>query len=265
MPVVKVREINLYYEIHGTGEPLLLIHGLGLDSGAWIGQVLPLSSSYQVITFDNRGSGRTDAPALPYSTEMMAEDTIALLDALGVDRVHVLGFSMGGLITQVLAIKYPDRVQRLVLASTAAKLPALSRQVIQSWAQLLKEKIRPGVRVRLQLPWLFTNQFLQSDATVDELINLSLRYPYQPTINGFTGQVGACVMHNTLDQLSQIVAPTLVLAGQEDILIPVKASQAMMSNLPNATLQIVDHASHNFFWENPDRFNQAVLNFLTND
>lgn len=264
MPVVKLREINLYYEIHGTGKPLLLIHGLGLDSGAWIGQVLALSSTYQVITFDNRGAGRTDAPEVPYSTEMMAEDTIALLDVLGVDRIHVLGFSMGGLIAQILAIKYPDRVQSLVLASTAAKLPAISKQVIQGWAQLLKEKIRPGMRVKVQLPWLFTNDFLQSDAIVDELINLSLRYPYQPTVSGFTGQVAACVAHNMLDQLSQIAVPTLVLAGQEDILIPVKASQEMVLNLPNATLQIIDHASHNFFWEMPDRFNQAVLHFVVN-
>lgn len=264
MPVVKVREINLYYEIHGTGEPLLLIHGLGLDSGAWIGQVLALSSTYQVITFDNRGCGRTDAPGFPYSTEIMAEDTIALLDALEIDRCHVLGFSMGGLIAQVLTIKYPERVQSLILASTAAKLPAISRQVIQAWAQLLKEKIRPGMRVKVQLPWLFTNQFLQSDAIVDELINLSLRYPYQPTVSGFTGQVAACVTHDSLEQLSQIVLPTLILAGQEDILIPVKASQEMMLNLPNATLQIIDHASHNFFWEMPDQFNRAVLDFVVN-
>ena len=264
MPIVQVRDINLYYEVYGAGVPLLLIQGLGLDSGAWVSQLLMLSQTHQVIVFDNRGAGRTDAPEQPYSTEDMAEDAIALLDKLGIDRTHILGFSMGGLIAQVLATKYPNRVRSLILASTAAKLPAITQQVIQGWAQLLKEKLRPSIRVKVQLPWLFTEQFLQNNTRLEELINLSLRYPYQPTVSGFTGQVTACITHNMQGQLSSITSPTLVLVGQADILISAQASQELALQIPNAELQTIANASHNFFWEMPDRFNQVVLNFVLN-
>lgn len=262
MPIAQVRDINLFYEVYGTGEPLLLIHGLGLDSRAWASQIAALSQTYQVIVFDNRGAGRSDAPATIYSTEQMAEDTIALLNLLAIDRVHVLGFSMGGLVAQVLALKYPTRVKSLLLVSTAARLPAMTQQVIQGWTQLLKEKIRPGTRMRLQLPWLFTDRFLQDSTQVDNLIEVSLHYPYQSTTHGFAGQVAACVSHNTLSHISQLSSTTLVLGGREDILIPAKASQELARKIPNATLQIVEGAAHNFFLEMPDRFNQVVLHFL---
>lgn len=117
--------------------------------------------------------------------------------------------------------------------------------------------------MRSQLPWLFTEQFFEHPDQVDELIRLSLQHPYGSTVAGFAGQVAACVTHDTQHQLSQIVAPTLVLVGDEERLIPVKRSHTLAATLPSAKLQIVKAAGHNFFWENPDSFNAAVSHFLS--
>lgn len=263
MPTINIRNINLYYETYGTGEPLVLIQGLGLDSTAWFYQVPVLAEQHQVVVFDNRGIGRTDAPSGAYTTDEMAQDVIALLDALGIAQTHVLGFSMGGLIAQVLALHYPDRINKLILVSTAVKLPAVTQHILKSWLRMLQEKVRPETRMRSQLPWLFTEHFFENPEQVDELIHLSLKHPYVPTLAGFTGQVAACIAHDTQHQISQIIAPTLVLVGDEEKLIPLERSRELATCLPSAEFQIVTGAAHNFFWENPGSFNAAVLNFLS--
>jgi pimeloyl-ACP methyl ester carboxylesterase len=264
MSTIKVHDINLYYEIYGEGEPLVLIQGLGLDSSAWLNQTPAFSQKYQVIIFDNRGIGRTDAPKSSYSTEILVDDTVALLNALALDNAHVLGFSMGGFIAQKLAHKYPEKIKSLILAGTAAKLSPRATKIIQVWLRMLKEQVNPETRMRAQLPWLFTEKFFENSEQVEALIQLSLAYPYLPTIHGFAGQVAACVEHNSLNYLNQIVSPALVLAGQEDMLIPVKLSQELARGLPNAELLILEGGGHNFFYEIPEQFNRAVLNFLDN-
>lgn len=262
MPTVCVKEINLYYEQHGAAEPLILIQGLGLDSSAWLHQIPMLSQHYQIICLDNRGIGRTDAPQMDYSTEQMAEDTIALLDSLEIRQAHVLGFSLGGCIAQTLALRYPERIRRLILVNTAAHLPAITRYIIQVWLKMLQAGVAPEIRMRTQLPWLFTDTFFQNEQQIDQLINASLQYPYVQTVEGYMGQVAACVKHDTSNHLEQIMAPTLVLAGQADRLIPVASSQGLAAAIPGALLHLVENGGHNFFWESPELFNQAVLDFL---
>ncbi|MEE8470206.1 MAG: alpha/beta hydrolase [Dehalococcoidia bacterium] len=129
MPTARIGDINVYYETYGEGQPLLLIAGLGADLTGWILQIPEFSRKYRVIVFDSRGSGRTDAPDMPYSIEMLADDTAGLLDALGVEKAHILGLSMGGCIAQELALKYPQRVKGLILAATLARLPIPGRSM----------------------------------------------------------------------------------------------------------------------------------------
>jgi pimeloyl-ACP methyl ester carboxylesterase len=267
MPTVRLRDIELYYEIHGEGKPLVLIQGLGLDSSAWLYQIPVLSQQHQVICFDNRGIGRTDAPATPYSTDQMAEDVISLLDALAIQHADILGFSLGGCIAQALALNYPERVNRLILVSTAAQFPAITLQVLQVWLTMLQEihsdSMNPETRLRAQLAWVFSNAFFQNSQQVEALVHDSLNYPYQPTVAGFSGQVAACVAHNLLKQLHQITAPTRVLVGAADLLTPVELAETLSAALPNAELQIIAGAGHNFFWEMPAAFNQSILDFLS--
>lgn len=262
MPTIHLRGINLYYEIQGRGNPILLLHGLGLDSTAWVYQIPALSQHYQLILLDNRGVGRTDGPATSYTTEEMAEDAVALLDALEIDQADVLGFSMGGLIAQTLALHHPERVKRLLLTNTAAHLPPVTQHILQNWLQMLQDKVRSATRMRSQLPWLFTDRFFENSQQVSELIQISLQHPYPQTTAGFAGQLAACLTHNTRDQLQQISAPTLVLAAVEDRLIPIAQAHQLAAGIPNAQLQRVAQAGHNFFWETPAAFNRAVLAFI---
>ncbi len=262
MPTIHLRGINLYYEIQGTGNPILLLQGLGLDSAAWVYQIPALSQQHQLILPDHRGVGRTDQPAASYTTEEMAEDAIALLDALEIDQADVLGFSMGGLIAQILALHHPERVNRLLLVNTAAYLPPVTQHILQNWLQMMQDKVRPATRMRSQLPWLFTDRFFGDPQQVDQLIQDSLQYPYPQTTAGFAGQLAACLTHDTRNQLQQISAPTLVLAAAADRLIPTAQAHKLATDIPNAQLQWVAQAGHNFLWETPAAFNQAVLAFI---
>lgn len=262
MPTVHLRRINLYYETQGIGLPILMFQGLGLDSTAWVHQIPALSQHHQLILVDNRGVGRTDQPSTSYTTEEMAEDAIALLDALEIDQADVLGFSMGGLIAQILALHHPERVNRLLLVNTAAYLPPVTQHILQNWLQMMQDKVRPATRMRSQLPWLFTDRFFEDPQQVNELIQVSLQYPYPQTTAGFAGQLAACLTHDTRSQLQQIAAPTLVLAAAEDRLIPVVQAHKLATNIPDAQLQMVTQAGHNFLWEAPAAFNQAVLAFI---
>jgi len=144
MPTVKVGDINMYYEIHGEGEPLLLTAGGGMGLAGWARQTPEFSEKYRVIVFDNRGAGRTDAPDTPYSIEMMADDTAGLLDALGIEKAHILGLSMGGMIAQEFALKYPQRVKSLILATTTASPYPWAKHIIDTWARMAQEGLQTG-------------------------------------------------------------------------------------------------------------------------
>lgn len=122
MPTIQVNDIQMYYEAHGEGEPLALIVGLGTDISEWDNIITGFTHRYQVIAFDNRGAGRTDKPDQPYSVELMAEDTAGLLQALGIERAHILGVSLGGRIALALTLWHPERVNKLILVSTSARV-----------------------------------------------------------------------------------------------------------------------------------------------
>ena len=163
MPRTRIGNIEMYYEVHGSGEPLILIHGLSMDSSTWFDRVPLLSQKYQVVIFDNRGVGRTDAPNEDYSTEMMADDTAALLKFLNVDKAHILGFSMGGMIAQIVALKYPELVKSLLLNATAAQFPAKARHLVQNWLRMLNENVSLETRIREGFLWVYTDDFFEHD------------------------------------------------------------------------------------------------------
>ncbi|MFQ5455696.1 MAG: alpha/beta fold hydrolase [Nitrospirota bacterium] len=262
MSAIRIGDISMYYEVYGDGEPLLLINGLGLDSSFWMPQVSVFSQKYRVIVFDNRGVGQTDAPEVSYTTDMMADDTIMLLDHLSIARTNILGFSMGGLIAQKIAIKYPERVNSMILASTAAELSPKAKQIISVWRRMLQEKINPETYLRQQFLWVFTDRFLANDEQVSSLVDIFLRHPFAQTLHGFSGQANACLEHNTSNQLQQINIPTLILVGSEDIFIPVHLSKELANGIKNAELIILKDGGHGFCSELAEKFNQTVLNFL---
>jgi 3-oxoadipate enol-lactonase len=262
MPKIKIGNIELYYEVHGSGEPVMLIHGLSMDSSTWFNQVSVLSKNYQVIVFDNRGVGQTDAPHEDYSTEMMADDAVALLKFLNVDNAHILGFSMGGMIAQIIALKYPAFVKSLLLTATAAQFPTKAKHLVQVWLRMLGENVSLETRIREGFLWGYTNDFFEDDETVTTAINLAINHPYPLSNHGFAGQVAALMKHDTRSQISQISVPTLVLIGREDILVPVKFSEELAAKIPKAELVILERGGHNCWMEFSEQFNQAVMQFL---
>jgi 3-oxoadipate enol-lactonase len=262
MPRTRIGNIEMFYEVHGSGEPVVLIHGLSMDSSAWFNQIPVLSQKYQVIVFDNRSVGQTDAPNEAYSTEMMAVDAAALLKFLNVDNAHILGFSMGGMIAQTIALKYPELVKSLLLTSTAARFPARAKHLVQIWLRMLNENVSLETRIREGFSWVYTNEFFEHDETVTASVNLALNHPHPLSIHGFTGQVAALMQHDTRSRISQISVPTLVLIGGDEILIPVEFSEELAAKIPKAQLVILERGGHNCWMEFPEPFNQAVMQFL---
>ncbi len=274
MSMCTVGGIDLYYEEHGSGFPLLLIMGLAADSQAWMFQVPDLAPHYRVISFDNRGVGRSSKPAGPYTIAGMADDAAGLLHALGVERAHVVGVSMGGMIAQELVLRHPARVRGLVLGCTYpepdAEIHRTREQSITDLGgsfgtdgevQLDFAKIDPMTVFQSLMPRVFTPAFLMSDLpTLMQLFGGALQWGI--SMDAIFAQAGAAMAHRTSDRLPQITAPTLVITGDADLLIPPSNSDILARAIPNARLVKIPGGSHGFNFETPKLFNQEVLAFL---
>lgn len=264
MPTAKVGDVNLYYEVHGTGEPLLLIMGFGSYSAHW-SPILPyLSKEFQVIVFDNRGTGQSDKPDYPYTLPMMAGDAKGLLDVLGIDRAHVFGVSMGGMIAQEFALNYPDRLLCLILGCTNCggkqSVPP-SEEALAFLFGPEMAKLSVEERARLTVPWLWTKEFIEKHPeAVEFYVTITSRYP--TPVHGFRNQARAIAAHDTYDRLPQIKAPTLVITGDADRLIPPENSRILASRIPGAELVILKNAGHGFTTDAAEEAARAILDFL---
>ena len=275
MSTVKVNDVELYYEEHGRGEPLLLIMGLAADSTAWMFQVPAFAERYRTIVFDNRGVGRSAKPAGPYTIQQMADDAAGLLDKLDVARTHVVGVSMGGMIAQELALRHPKRVRGLVLACTYpepdAEIEQRRQHSVQQFGGTIGAdgattidlaKLDPMMFLQQMLPLVFNQAFI--DTELPKLLQVfagALQYGF--SMEAILCQVEAVMAHKAKDRLHQITAPTLVITGDADRLIPPANSDVIALQVPNAKLVKVPGGSHGFNFETPDVFNRHVLEFLS--
>jgi len=264
MSTAKVGDINIYYEIHGKGEPLVLIYGYAAHSGLWFRQIPILSKKYRVIAFDNRGVGRSDKPDIPYTMAMMAGDVAGLLDVIGVDAAHIFGISMGGMIAQHFALNYPQRVISLILGCTTCGGVRSIQPKPESMVALFdfeRLKKTPEEFVRQLIPFLFSQEFIEKNpAIVEKRVAKSLEYPTPP--HGATRQAAAMMGHDTYELLPKIKLPTLVIAGDNDRAIPLENSRILASRIPKTELVIIKGAGHEFFIEDPQESNKVVLGFL---
>jgi len=251
----------MYYEVHGKGKPLLLIAGLGNDLNGWAFQIPEFAKKYRVIAFDNRGSGRTDAPDQPYSIPMMAEDTAGLMDALGIEKAHVLGVSMGGYIAQELAIRCPGRVESLILVTTSVGPYLLKISVLQAWASEALTDMSPMTFFQIMLPFMFNDRSFESPGVLEMAVGTIAGHSSTPP-DVLARQMTACVEHDARDRIGQITAPTLVLAGKEDVFVPFSLSEELAASIPNAKIRVLDGGGHGFNASIADKFNRAVLEFL---
>jgi len=255
-------EVPLYYEVCGEGTPLVLIAGLGADGASWSGVIARLPKHYQTITIDNRGAGRSKIPEKPYTVAAMAEDVLRLLDHLKVPKAHILGHSLGGYVAQEFAIRYPERLDRLVLASTAAVSSARNNELFLKFYRELQEGTDPEAWLREWTPWLFAKSSLARETFIAALIKKGLRNRYKQQLPGFKGQIDAISAFDTRDRLNRVKARTLVLEGAEDVLILPEEAEALARELPGGIFQPVPGAAHNIHIEEREAFVKAVDAFL---
>ena len=265
MPTVKVGDVSIYYEVHGEGEPLLLIMGYGHNSGHWFSQIPGLSHEYGVIAFDNRGTGRSVKPDIPYTVQMLAEDMSGLLEALGIDAAHIYGVSMGGMIAQEFALRYPDKMIGLILGCTTCGgrnsiMPDAEAMGLLFDTERMK-RLTPEEGARETLPFLCNQEFIDNNPDIAERY-IAKTVEYVTPLRGFMRQAEAITAHDTYNRLPQIKAPTLVIAGTADRLVPVENSRILASRIPNAELVILENMGHFFFMEALEEANKAILDFL---
>jgi 3-oxoadipate enol-lactonase len=260
MPKIHVNGIDLFYDIKGTGTPLVLIAGFDCDSSYWSAVVPALVNKYQVIRLDNRGVGKSSAPDSPYSIKQMADDTAALLNYLGITKVHVAGHSMGGQIAQELAISNPEIVKSLILLSSWAKGNAKFNSLIEMFGNL-SNHLEAITYQKTLLPWMYTEDFY-SDGRIEEIITIIEYYPFLPTPHVIYHQSRAILNNDTSDRIRNIVCPTLVVVGKEDILTPLTFSKQLVDGIPNAELVVIQCSGHGFLVESADAVVKVMLQFL---
>lgn len=260
MPYIQSNGIKIFYEIHGSGKPLLLINGT-FDLGLWACQVPAFSKGREVIIFDNRGIGRTEASG-PYSVETLANDTVGLLDAIGIEKADLLGYSFGGSIALELAARHPERVGRMVLAGAYNRFSALGMYRTSTLAKMVKEGV-PFDRVLMSfIPWMFSERFFEVEGAPEEFIANALKNPYPTTSEGLSGLSGALAECRGIHDLGVIKKPVLVISGSEDLIVPPRLSKELADGIPGAELKVIDGAAHSMLIEDAEVFNSITLNFL---
>lgn len=260
MPFAENHGTRIYWDEQGTGEPLLLIMGLGYSSAMWHRTRPALSNLHRTIALDNRGAGQSDVPPGPYSIALMASDAAAVLDAAGVSRAHVFGISMGGMIAQEFALQYPARVQSLILGCTGPG----GRNAVRAEPAAI-EMLKASSQMSLEQAAEAAVPFIYDAATprrlIDEDIAMRRAWPTNPA--GYLAQLQAILAWEAFGRLPQITAPTLVIHGKGDRLVPAANGELIAARIPGAQLVLLEHASHLFSTDQPAAAQKAIFEFLT--
>lgn len=271
MAFTDVNGIKLYYEIHGDGYPLIILHGYGATSKVWIGQVDALSKHYKVIIYDQRSSGKSDHPSEDYPLDTLVEDLKGLMDFLKIDKTHLMGQSMGGWVSQNFALKYPERVNKLVLIGTnhkGAGLYILKNTLIDLYevAKTNKEEAfwkyaklmhhRSFLKEMKEDP----NKKFYGLWSANDLIEEFTANQMTPEDYERFEKAGS--MHDLLDRLSEVKHPALIIGGSNDKMAPKLVMDEMHEKLPNSTLRIFENSGHHVFIERAPEVNELIINFL---
>jgi 3-oxoadipate enol-lactonase len=263
MPFVHATDgTRIHYEVTGKSgaTPVLMIQGLGASKNAWNLQRIAMATRFRIISFDNRGAGRSDKPTEPFTLEQMADDALAVLDAAGIETAHVVGASMGGVISQIVAVKFSHRVRSLTLVCTACRNHPWRQELLQSWAKTAADKgmIEVGKEAA---QWVMSprsfRRLVPAFTWMGPLAALRPRH-------SFVSQIDAILntREDLVDQLSTITAPTMVIVGNQDILTPRGDSEEIAERIPNAELVVISGAAHGLMMEHSSTFNRILIEFL---
>jgi 3-oxoadipate enol-lactonase len=259
MAFVENQGASIYWDEQGHGAPVLLIMGLGYSSHMWHRTRPVLAAHYQTVALDNRGVGRSDVPSGPYPIALMASDAAAVLDAAGIESAHVFGVSMGGMIAQEFALQYPKRVRSLILGCTAAGGPTAVRAEPEATQLLMaRDKLTPEQAAQAAVPFIYDSGTPR--ARIDE--DLAIRRPWFVRPEAYTAQLQGILAWESYSRLPRITAPTLVIHGETDRLVPPANGKLIAERIPGAKLIMIPHASHLFLTDQTEAAHHIFLEFL---
>ena len=258
MPVAEANGRQISYELHGEGEPIVLVMGLGVDRVGWLPQIPALSEHHQVVVFDNRDAGRSSRTEGPYEISDMAGDVLAVVDHIGLDSFHLVGLSMGGAIAQHVALTAPERVRTLSLIVTYAYGDADRARL---WGEMLPKMSREW-RLDFLLMMVHSQEFAQGDF-LPVIRQAMLDYPYQQEVEAFIRQLEAASRHDVRDRIGTLRMPVQVIGAEQDWMVPVWKSKELAALIPGADLAILDGAGHAVNIERADELNRRILQFVS--
>jgi 3-oxoadipate enol-lactonase len=261
VPHADANGLRIFYEDSGEGQPLLLVQGLGGDHLAWAEQLGAWTDRFRVIAFDNRDCGQSSYVDEAYEIEDMAADTLALADALELDRFHLLGLSMGGMIAQHVALTAPDRLLSLTLAMTYAGAGRWGKERARLMAY---DAMRRPRREQIEgaLVMCFSEEVIDDPESLARFRDMELENPHPQSVEGYCRQVQAMGDHDLRDRLGEVRVPTHVIVAEHDMVIPPWKQHELAGLIPGAQVSVLDTGTHGANMEHAEDFNELVLGFL---
>jgi pimeloyl-ACP methyl ester carboxylesterase len=263
MPKVNAGKISLYYEVQETGDPLVLIPYLAADHACYAFQVAEYAKHFACFSLDLRGTGESDKPGAAYSTETLADDVAAFMQAANIQKAHVMGLSLGAAVGMWLSSKYPDKVASLGLHSGWPKTDAFVRTVITGWQEAAKAIGNVSdVVIQVMFPWCFTPElYADKPEYIRALIDFVRSRPLQ-SVESYVQQTNAVLNHDAVEQLQKITAPTQITFGEHDAITSTRFAEPMSSRIRNSEVLVFEACSHAPIYESVPEFNQRTLEFL---
>jgi pimeloyl-ACP methyl ester carboxylesterase len=264
MPKATVGDLEIAYDLAGSGPPVAMINGIGAARSGWLLQVPALAQYFTVLTFDNRDVGETGAGSNPrtYGMKQFADDLAGLMDAIGWRSAHIVGASMGGAIAQEFAIGYPERTRSVSIVCSWPKSDPWMVELMTQWDDVFQAQGRVAWD-RTTWLWVFTERFFNANPDpVPDLLRASEQAPFPQTLDCYLRQSAAFKAHDALARLPSINAPAHVIVGEVDIYTPPRYSIEIANAIPGATLTVIPEGGHGIFWEQTELFNRSLGNFL---
>jgi len=259
IPHADVNGIKIYYELHGKGETVAFLNGILANTSSWMNQLPLFSERFEVLLLDFRGQGKSEKPATKYTMEMHADDLKALLDSLKIEKLHVVGISLGAEVALIFALKYPDRVKSLVAACAVTHVNRTLKAMAERW--LIAARLRSGKYLfQTVYPDIFSDEFIEKKW--DFVNSTASLYDTSLDMDAFIELLKGFLELNITSQLSKIKKPTLIIAAEKDRVKHPKYSHIIHKNIPGSEFVIIKDSGHTLIWEKPEEFNTVALGFL---
>ncbi|HWG42979.1 MAG TPA: alpha/beta hydrolase [Gemmataceae bacterium] len=262
MPLCHLKHADLFYDEKGSGEPLLFLNGLSGDHLYWRGQLRAFGKHYRCLAVDNRDVGQSNYATESYSIRDLADDVREMLDQLGLPPAHVVGLSMGGTIAQELALSAPQRVKSLVLVDTLARADEWFRGTLRAFELIRRQVADTAAFFEAILPWWVSHHFFDESDRVSWLRAILHQNPHPQRLDGFLRQLEALAQHDAESRLHDITCPVLVIAGEDDGVAPIRYSQQLHGQIPQAQLAVLHGVGHAPPIEDSGQFNARLAEFL---